>query len=55
MKRLKLLTILTLIVLILVGCDKTEKYEFDKTTTLRGKIIINTIKKHIIPFYFTSR
>ena len=45
MKRLKLLTILTLIVLILVGCDKTEKYEIDKTTTLRGKIIINTIKK----------
>ena len=44
MKRLKILTFLLLIILILAGCDKAEKYEVDKTTTLKGKIVINTIK-----------
>lgn len=44
MKRLKILTFLLLIALLLVGCDKVEKYEIDKTTTLKGTIVINTIK-----------
>lgn len=44
MKKLRVITFLLLIVLVLAGCDKVEKYEVDKTTTLKGKIIINTIK-----------
>ncbi|MBQ4032110.1 MAG: hypothetical protein II625_10180 [Bacilli bacterium] len=44
MKKIRVITFLLLIVLVLVGCDKVEKYEVDKTTTLKGKIIINTIK-----------
>jgi hypothetical protein len=45
MKRVKVLVVLTFIFVILVGCGKAEKYEVDKATTLRGKIVINTIKK----------
>ncbi len=45
MRKTKILIIFTFIVLLLVGCDKSEKYETDKTTTLKGKIVINTIKK----------
>jgi len=45
MKKVKLLVILTLITIIFTGCGKTEQYEVDKATTLRGKIVINTIKK----------
>ncbi len=45
MRKTKILIIFTFIVLLLVGCDKSEKCEADKTTTLEQKIVINTIKK----------
>ena len=45
MRKKRILIIFTFIILLLVGCDKSEKYETEKTTTLKGKIVINTIKK----------
>lgn len=45
MKKIKILLAFTFIILLIAGCDKSEKYETEKTTTLKGKIIINTIKK----------
>ena len=45
MKRVGLLVLFTLFALVLVGCEKGEKYEINQPTTLRGKITINPIKK----------
>lgn len=45
MRKTKILIIFTLVILILTGCNKNEKYETEKTTTLKGKIITNTITK----------
>lgn len=45
MRKLKTILIFTLIILLFTGCNKSEKYETNKTTTLRGKIVTNTIKQ----------
>ena len=45
MRKTKILIIFTFIILILTGCNKSEKYETEKTTTLKGKIVTNTITK----------
>lgn len=45
MKKVGLLVLFTLVALVLVGCDKGEKYEINQPTTLKGKISINPIRK----------
>jgi len=44
MKKVGILIIFTLFALVLVGCNKGEKYEINQPTTLKGKITINPIR-----------
>lgn len=45
MKTAKKLIAFIFIILFLASCDKSEKYDLDKTTSLHGKITINEINK----------